>query len=325
MIFYLLYKDLCQRYSQKFDIRKVDLSAYGHSHGYGVRLVWRFLKALGAIPNSDVVLFQAPYRYVHVMGPIFYLMSRLVKTPIVLRRSAGNNIELFQRQPRWFQKILARTILNADLSCYETDYEVAFFRQISQNPVLFIANNRPMVSVPWKPLENPPRRFLYLGNISREKGVHHLLAIFPELAQQLGITLTLYGKDQLGIEGQSFPGVRYGGLLPHEAVQYAIAEADVLILPSYREGIPGVIIEAFMYNKPVIATNLPSIQQIVHHNQNGLLVEPGNEAQLAQAIRRLHADVALYNKLTKYIAQNKHLLSTEYWTDELVKAILQLV
>ncbi len=325
LIFHYLYQDLLNRYQDQLDIRKVDLSAKTARRFYILYLVWRFLKGLVAIPRSDVVLFQAPYNYIHFMGPFYYLMCRAMGKPLITRRSAGNNIELFQKQPRWFQKLLVATILNADLSCFETHYEVEFFQKLSRHRVRFISNNRPLFPLEWNPVDHVPKHFIFLGNLNREKGVQHLLSVFPKLAQKYEIQLTLYGKDQIRIESQKLPGIQYGGLLPHEEIPRVLANADVLVLPSYREGIPGVIIEAFMLNKPVIATNLPSIQQIVKDRSTGILIPPGDEEQLASAIEEIHTNLELYNQLSKNISTFKHQLSTEYWTDILVQEIKALV
>ncbi len=325
LIFHYLYQDLLNRYQDQLDIRKIDLSAKTARRFYILHLVWRFLKGLVAIPRSDVVLFQAPYNYIHFMGPFYYLMCRAMGKPLITRRSAGNNIELFQKQPRWFQKLLVATILNADLSCFETHYEVEFFQKLSRHRVRFISNNRPFITHKWRPIEQAPKKFLFLGDLITRKGVHHLLAVFPKLANRYNIQLTLYGKDESQMVSKSHPAIRYGGILPHEKVPEVLAENDVLVLPSYQEGIPGVIIEAFMLNKPVIATNLPSIQQIVKDRSTGILIPPGDEEQLASAIEEIHTDRELYNQLSKNISTFKHQLSTEYWTDILVQEIKALV
>ena len=80
-----------------------------------------------------------------------------------------------------------------------------------------------------------------------------------------------------------------------------------------------------MLNKPVIATNLPSIQQIVKDRSTGILIPPGDEEQLASAIEEIHTNLELYNQLSKNISTFKHQLSTEYWTDILVQEIKALV
>jgi glycosyltransferase involved in cell wall biosynthesis len=66
-----------------------------------------------------------------------------------------------------------------------------------------------------------------------------------------------------------------------------MASSDMLVLPSFREGTPLVIIEAMASGLPVVATNVAGIPEQVESGTNGFLVEPGDSKSLATAIERL--------------------------------------
>ena len=63
--------------------------------------------------------------------------------------------------------------------------------------------------------------------------------------------------------------------------------ATMVVLPSYREGLPKVLLEAAACSKPIISTNVPGCKEIVRHEVNGLLIPAKDEVALAEAIRRL--------------------------------------
>ena len=90
--------------------------------------------------------------------------------------------------------------------------------------------------------------------------------------------------------------VRLRGALPQHEVAAAIRECDVFVLPSIiaadrqMEGIPVALMEAMAAEKPVVATSISGIPELVEHDVNGLLVDPGNAPQLAAAIRALAAN-----------------------------------
>lgn len=65
------------------------------------------------------------------------------------------------------------------------------------------------------------------------------------------------------------------------------SQADVIVLPSYREGLSRLLLEAASCQKPLIATNVPGCQELVHENINGFLCEPGNTYSLVQAIEKM--------------------------------------
>lgn len=72
---------------------------------------------------------------------------------------------------------------------------------------------------------------------------------------------------------------------------------DVVVMPSYREGLPKGLIEAAACGLPLIATDVPGCREVVTHDVDGLLVPVKNGEALAAAIVRLHVDPALRQRL----------------------------
>jgi glycosyltransferase involved in cell wall biosynthesis len=68
-------------------------------------------------------------------------------------------------------------------------------------------------------------------------------------------------------------------------VTLKLAQYDLLLLPSYREGYPGIIIEALSVGIPVVSTRVGGIPEIIECEHNGLLVECHQPVELAKAIR----------------------------------------
>ncbi len=73
----------------------------------------------------------------------------------------------------------------------------------------------------------------------------------------------------------------FTGMVSQKQVNLYLNASNALLLPSQREGMPLVILESFACGKPVIASNVGGIPEIVKNGRNGLLVEPGNISQLA--------------------------------------------
>ena len=76
-------------------------------------------------------------------------------------------------------------------------------------------------------------------------------------------------------------------MVPHRDVAQLFAAADVVVLPSYEEGLPAVICEAMMVGRAVIATPVGGIPEIVRNQDTGLLVTVGDDAALAVALRQV--------------------------------------
>jgi glycosyltransferase involved in cell wall biosynthesis len=63
--------------------------------------------------------------------------------------------------------------------------------------------------------------------------------------------------------------------------------ATLVVLPSYREGLPKVLLEAAATGKPIVATDVPGCRDVVRHRVNGLLVPPRDASALADSIATL--------------------------------------
>jgi len=76
-----------------------------------------------------------------------------------------------------------------------------------------------------------------------------------------------------------------------------LADATVVVLPSYREGLPKVLLEAAACGKPLVATDVPGCRDVVMQGVNGLLVPPRDDRALASAIQSLLSDASLRAKM----------------------------
>jgi len=72
-----------------------------------------------------------------------------------------------------------------------------------------------------------------------------------------------------------------------------LAEVDIFVLPSWTEGLPNVVLEAFACKKPVVATAVGGTPEVVDHGVNGLLTEPGDNVGLAEALMQLASNPEL--------------------------------
>lgn len=77
---------------------------------------------------------------------------------------------------------------------------------------------------------------------------------------------------------------------PRDDARRLIAGADIFVMPSLREGLPLVLLEALHAGRPVVATRLPALDGVVENAREAVLVPPGSPLALAAAIERLPAD-----------------------------------
>jgi len=93
---------------------------------------------------------------------------------------------------------------------------------------------------------------------------------------------------------------------------------DYFILPTYEEGMPMTILEAFSYGKPVITTPVGSIPEVVQHNKNGILFTPGDTAQLKKILFDVISDHSKYDCM-----KNNAMNTATYYYPESIKTELE--
>lgn len=141
-------------------------------------------------------------------------------------------------------------------------------------------------------------RLIFVGRVAPVKGLRLLIEAMNALADELpdlNLTIVGDGEDRNLIEDMAQPlgtRVHFTGYLSQDDVVGALAGADIAVLPSFAEGVPVFLMEALASGKPVIATQVAGVGELVRSGETGLLVPAGDLDSLIQAIRDLAADPA---------------------------------
>ncbi|GAB4215674.1 MAG: glycosyltransferase family 4 protein [Roseiflexaceae bacterium] len=136
---------------------------------------------------------------------------------------------------------------------------------------------------------------LFAGAFGRYKGLDVLLRAYARLRDVPPLVIIGYHTPEYPIRTTEFPpGVTVLRDWPHEAVMQAWQRSMLGIVPStWSEPCPTVAMEAMAVAKPLIATSLGGLTDLVDDGETGLLVPPDDEAALGRAIERLAADPEL--------------------------------
>lgn len=154
---------------------------------------------------------------------------------------------------------------------------------------------------PWRfpapaPLPEGPARLVAIGRLAEQKGFPLLVEAMARVAPDLpDLHLTLIGEGpfrpllerQIATAGLSRQ-ITLTGWLDEAAVREQLAASHALILPSFAEGLPMVVMEAFAAARPVIASAIMGVPELVSR-ETGWLVPAGDPQALADAIRAFAA------------------------------------
>lgn len=133
-------------------------------------------------------------------------------------------------------------------------------------------------------------RLIFVGRLTPIKGVRVLLeALATARARHSNVQLTLVGDgdDRQALETLAAPlgaAVQFVGALSQQGVADALAQADALVLPSFAEGLPVVLMEAMAAGKPVICTQVAGVRELVEDGTSGFVVPAGDASSLSDRI-----------------------------------------
>lgn len=149
---------------------------------------------------------------------------------------------------------------------------------------------------------NKGQKILFVGRIIGDKGIRELISAADKLsANHSGLEFNLVGElgynnqtaiseDEVNSWLKKNPQIIMAGKTDDMLSVYR--QADIMVLPSYREGLSKSLIEAAAMKLPIVSTNVPGCREVVDENKNGFLCEPKNPE-------------ALYHQLNKMITLNE--------------------
>ncbi|MBD78441.1 MAG: hypothetical protein CL840_05945 [Crocinitomicaceae bacterium] len=163
--------------------------------------------------------------------------------------------------------------------------------------------------------DNEVTRFLFVGRNERRKGLYEIMQVISEL-DSINARFTFVGPIP---ETKGLPNVQFlGEIKDVERLREIYSEHDVLLCPSWSEGMPTVIIEAMSMGLAIISTRVGAVEELVS-GSNGWLMEPGAKDELKQAI----LDALETNLDAKKDFSLEH--SKKFQFDEIVKNLLAQV
>ncbi|MBV5327335.1 MAG: glycosyltransferase family 4 protein [Chlorobium sp.] len=171
-------------------------------------------------------------------------------------------------------------------------------------------------------LDDTALRLLFVGRVVREKGVFELMAALEEILRDYkDIHLTIAGDgpelaELVKLNERLPPGiVHFMGFVSGDILELAYKNADVLLLPSYREGFPYVVIEAMRAGLPIVSTSSGALETLVQDGITGYQVLSHDVESIVNALRKLLDNRVLLAEMShncqRYFQENLSQYSAE--------------
>lgn len=182
-----------------------------------------------------------------------------------------------------------------------------------------------------------PRKYsiLYAGTVNARKGYADMIKAFAKIARRHSDWMIVFAGNGETEQGRQLAGnlgiasqILFLGWVVGDDKERAFRESTVFCLPSYAEGFPMAVLDAWSYGLPVVTTPVGGIPDVAKDGENMLLFEPGDIDGLAKQMERMITDVDLRRSIAKEsvkLAQTTFNVETinkqiETLYDDLVKA-----
>lgn len=245
------------------------------------------LSFMASLPWCHTVMFNFSDHGTVNMFPTLSRISKRMGKKVVLRKFGGS-FDIYLKQVSSEKKRYAiNAISEADIIFLETKASIYHMKTLigDNNKIQWFPNVRNAA-----PQRKDPRQFskklVFMSHVSNEKGVGDMLRAFSQLP--CDYELDIYGaikEEYYKNFNWAAHRVRYRGEISSSEVLTKLPDYTLLLLPSsYREGYPGIIIEALSVGIPVISTTVGGIPELIENGKNGLLVKPSDAEGLTKAI-----------------------------------------
>lgn len=215
-------------------------------------------------------------------------VSRLLGLPLITT-SHGSDLRLARQVPR------ATVLLRATVRRSASFTTVS--RWLATELESLVPGSSPVVApMPIAPglfepaAERARDRLLFVGKLSEQKGLHHLLEALARMRARPSLEVVGAGRvddvhlrsmaRELGLDDR----ITWRPLLPQAELAVLYREATALVIPAVEEGLGLTAVEALLSETPVVAFASGGVTDAVVHEETGLLVRPGDAAALAAAL-----------------------------------------
>lgn len=245
----------------------------------------KIFQRLGGFPDVDFIIAKG-------LTAWYFLNNRFIESPPI-----GINIhgyEFLQYNTDWRMR-LKSLILGKPLTIQnkKADYVFSYGGKITDYIVRLGIEREKIIEIPgaidrdWMSHCLEPnvekRRLLFVGRYERRKGVEELTAVINTLLSTYDFHFSFVGPipEQYQID---HPNLTYHGVVRNKSeLKELLRKNDVLVCPSYAEGMPNVVLEAMANSCSVIATDVGAVSLAVN-NSNGWLIPPADIQALRSAI-----------------------------------------
>jgi len=278
----------------------------------GVKLYTLPLESKGKNPLKELHLLYGLYKlYTHLqpnivlhftIKPNIYgtFIASLLQIPSIVNISGLGSAFLSSRLLAWWVgKLYGVALKGASRLFFQNaeDRDIFIAHQLvsPQRAFLIAGSGVDTTFFSPRPSKHPSKkvRFLFIGRLLKDKGVLEYYEVAKALkgVAEFAILGGLYEGNPSAISQEVLALWQEEGVVDYlgecDDIRPIVAQYDVVVLPSYREGLSRVLLESASMEKPLVATNVAGCKEVVKEGVNGFLCEAKQSDSLLEAIEKM--------------------------------------
>ncbi len=292
-------KNINKHIDDEFFIKKVDTYTTTKS---SFKKLLNFFKGfihlvyLIIFTKVDIVHIHMSYKGSFYRKSLIIFLCKLFNKKIITHIHGSTFKDFYNASNKSLKKYI-KLILNLSdrVIVLSKEWEKFFSSILEKEEKIFLLYNGVEAK---KPIYNKEKKKIvncvFLGRLGERKGIYDLLKAINLLKNNnLDVFFYLAGDGEIDkvreiIKDNNLEKyVECIGWVDEKQREELLKSSDVMILPSYNEGLPMAILEAMSYGLTIISTPVGGIPEAVQNQKNGYLVKPGNYEQLAQCIQEV--------------------------------------
>ena len=238
---------------------------------------------------------------------LFALVCRLFRVPYVVHLHGGDYPRFFERLPRPLQSLARSLYLNAERVIVLGPVWKQYVEEeigVAPDRVVVLPNAVAGPADFTRSARSSPPRIVFLGRLVKSKGIEELVdALSDPRVSALSWTAILAGDGEVAkyrnkIDGKGLTDrIELPGWITADAVDAALRESSIFVLPSHHENLPLSMLEAMAYGLCCIVTPVGSVEDVIDNGENGIVISVGDTAGLTEALLSVLQDEALCDRL----------------------------
>ena len=253
-----------------------------------------FIGYLLSNPKIKIIHIHGASRGSFIRKYLFFLISKHLFRKKVIYHIHGAEYHKFYESSSLFTKRKINYLIKKSdkIIVLSKEWKEYFSNTFHRKDIETLNNIVPFVAEKENLIKDDLIKILFLGRIGQRKGTFDLLKVISDNKEKLLEKVEfIFGGDGEVDKFQKFVSenrleklVKYKGWVNGDQKIELLKQSNIMILPSYNEGLPISLLEAMSYSLPIISTNVGGIPQILKNKTNGILVSPGNIDEIRNAI-----------------------------------------